>query len=614
MSKSTPSTVQTSIDSKEGESFDQVPISLVALVGSRLLGKSLGQSFEGTPINLFSVDTPSDLPGLVSKKNADGILIPAITADNDVIALALEAQRNSPKKRPSIIVLGLDEAHRKTAQKILGSFYLEIPHGRSELVEIVQRACRRRRLIALIDDSELVHMHTAPVLTQAGYDVISAKDGIEGLRIIRSKKPDLVISDIEMPDKNGYELCREIKDDVELRSIPVMICSALGEAADLQKGFDSGADDYLVKPAVPEELITRTRNLLASLKLAGREKILVVEDSPPIRQMVADGLSRQGFDVKTAKDGKEGFEIAKEVLPDLVITDYDMPRWTGFELVVGLKKNHRTRDIPVMMLTARQTQRDQAQMRAAGLTAYLVKPFSIDKCVALAERLLAERRLLDYKKASRLYLSKGTTEAAEAQAAMRKVGAKRAKECTMTVLFTDICGFTSLSSKKTPGDIVKLLNSYFDLLCPIVLEEGGDIDKFIGDAMMALFEDSQKESGAIKAVRAALRIQKAIQKAGEGSKTKLLSRIGINTGPLVRGDIGSRHVRRDYTVIGDTVNRAQRFESQAPNGGVLISESTFEHCKHMITAEKQENLKMKGVNEQVTGYVVTGLKPKRNNR
>ncbi len=582
-------------------------VTLVVLASTRIFAKALTESLEGAPIRLRIVDSPAELAKKVNESHADGIMVPAITAEEDILPLAMDIQKNHSKRQLSIIVVGLDDTHRKEASRIPGSFYIEIPYGRNELVEIIQRACRRRRLIALIDDSELVHKHTVPVLTEAGYEAISARDGVEGLRMIRSMRPDLVISDIEMPEKDGYELCREIKEDAELQTTPVVICSALGEAADMEKGFDAGADDYLVKPAVPEELLTRVRNLLAGLKLAGREKILLVEDSPPIRHMVADGLGRQGFDVETANDGMAGFEKAKAILPDLIITDYDMPEWTGFELVFALKKNALTRDIPVMMLTARQTQRDQAQMRAAGLTAYLVKPFSIDKCVALAERLLAERRLLDYKKASLLYLSKGTAEAAEAQAAMRKVGAERADECTMTVLFSDICGFTPLSTKKSPAEVVKLLNAYFDLLCPIILDEGGDIDKFIGDALMALFADDPEESGAVKAVRAALRMQKAIKEWSGMSEIEIQSRIGINTGPVVRGDIGSRHVRRDYTVIGDAVNRAQRFESMAPKGAVLISKATYELCKHSVKAEKIENIKIKGVDGPVTGYLIKEL-------
>jgi class 3 adenylate cyclase len=292
-----------------------------------------------------------------------------------------------------------------------------------------------------------------------------------------------------------------------------------------------------------------------------------------------------------------------------------MPGWTGFQLVHALKRNAKTRDIPVMMLTARDTRRDQAQMRAVGLAAYLVKPFSADKCIAMVERLLAERRLLDYKKASRLYLSEGTAAAAEAQAASGQVGAVRAEELTMTVLFADICGFTPLSHEKTPAEVVALLNEYFDLVCPIILDAGGDIDKFIGDAVMALFSDGPDRSGPLSAVRCALTIQQALKDRAESGKAVFTCRIGINTGPLVRGDYGSKHFRRDFTVIGDTVNLAQRYESKAPRGGVLISGETHKACARYLESKPVKGLRLKGVDKPLTAYHVTGTKqPDRKDR
>jgi adenylate cyclase len=106
-------------------------------------------------------------------------------------------------------------------------------------------------------------------------------------------------------------------------------------------------------------------------------------------------------------------------------------------------------------------------------------------------------------------------------------------------------------------------------------------------------------------VAAALEMQQAMERMGG-----LQMRVGINTGPVVRGDIGSRHAPggRDYTVIGDTVNRAQRFEANAPKGGVLISESTYRPVAELVDADPAPGLRFKGVPEPVNAYVVKGLK------
>ena len=107
-------------------------------------------------------------------------------------------------------------------------------------------------------------------------------------------------------------------------------------------------------------------------------------------------------------------------------------------------------------------------------------------------------------------------------------------------------------------------------MCPIIKEHGGDIDKFIGDAIMAVFEDKPPvgDPHALRAARAAFGMQRALRQFAERADP-LQMRIGVNCGPVVRGDIGSRLVRRDYTCIGDVVNRAQRYEANAPKGGVL---------------------------------------------
>src|SRR5262249_6045332 len=394
------------------------------------------------------------------------------------------------------------------------------------------------------------------------------------------------------------QLCKAVKEDARTAHIPVLLCSALGEAQDLERGFDAGADDYLVKPVLPEELITRVHALLAAEGLAEREHILVVDDSPAVRRLVADTLSRQGFHVVAAENGRIGLERALSEPPDLLITDYDMPEMSGFELLLAMRRDPRTRDVPVLMLTARERKRDQAQMRAAGLQSYLVKPFGADKCIAVVERLLAEARLARYKAASRVYLSEGAVRAAESA---RDVGDVRAEERVMSVMFCDICGFTTLSTTMQPREVVELLNQFFDLLCPILKEEQAYIDKFIGDCIMALFEEhADLDPAPLRAARAALRMQKAIQQSAPAG---LQVRIGINTGPLVRGDLGSRFVRRDFTVVGDVVNRAQRLEANAPRGGVLVSDTTYAGIKDHAIAEPRVNT-LKGGPPPLTAYVL----------
>lgn len=510
------------------------------------------------------------------------------------------------------IVIGLEPRDRDVARAVHADGFLLVPFADREVLDVLGASTRSRKVVLLADDSQLIHRHTVPILTDAGYEVVSAMDGVEALELAHERAPDLVITDIEMPRMDGFAVCHAIKNDADLSHIPVLICSALGEATDLERGFDAGADDYLIKPVVPEELTTRVKQLLSGTMPASRERLLVVDDSPALRHYVADCLARQGFEVSTAENGKLGLEKALALKPALIVSDYEMPEMTGFELVHALKRNPETRNIPVIMLTARESRRDMAQMRAAGASAYLVKPFAQDKCVAMVERTLAERRLLDYKLASSFYISEGARRAAEERAAAGDITAVRADEREMSVLFSDLVGFTQMSSKLGPREVIELLNDYFDVMCPIVKAENGDIDKFIGDAIMAVFDLGPGwDEPAERAVRAALAMQGSMEDFNRGRPVQLKMRIGINTGPLVRGDLGSRVVRRDYTVIGDTVNRANRYEARAPHGGVLISQSTYDKLAEIVTVEQVHGLELKGVTEPVTAYSVLGIAPRK---
>ncbi|MFO0566224.1 MAG: response regulator [Polyangiaceae bacterium] len=509
------------------------------------------------------------------------------------------------------VYLGLDAASCEAAQRAGFFRALTIPFQTQELLATIEDSARGRLVVLLADDSDLIHRHTVPILTSAGYDVREAWDGEQALGMLRERKPDLLLTDVEMPKMDGYTLCRSVKTDDTLTDVPVVICSSLGEAADLERGFDAGADDYLVKPVVPEELVSRLHALLATRMVSARESVLVVDDSAAIRHLVADCLRRQGFRVETAVDGQDGKEKAASAPPDLVLTDYDMPRMTGFQLVHALRHDPNTRDVPIVMLTARDSKRDQAQMRAAGLTSYLVKPFGTDKCIAIVERVLAEARLARYKEASRLYISEGALKAAEDMSQKSGgFGEVRAREVDATLLFSDISGFTSMSSKMSAAEVVSILNESFDALCIVIRDQGGDIDKFIGDAIMAVFEDRPEldEQHALRAARAAWGMQEALMRFNEGRGQKLSMRIGLNCGKIVRGDIGSKYVRRDYTCIGDVVNRAQRHEGKAPLGGVLLSATVYERIRDRVVVEEMTGLTFKGIDEPQSAYVLKGFR------
>ncbi len=583
----------------------------VVVTSDPLLAEFLRRPLEPLGHKLAAVASVAELEARIEELEPHAVFLPRRLPDRELAMTVSWLRKQLDHIAIAAIVIGVSPSDRDVAKEALADGFLLVPFADAEVLDVVGATTRAKKLVLLADDSPMIHRYTVPILEEDNYDVVSAHDGAEALRLARERRPDLVITDVEMPKLDGYELCKTLKAGADTAHIPVLICSTLGEAADLERGFDAGADDYMVKPVVPEELSTRVRALFATSLPGSRGTILVVDDSPAQRHFVADCLARQGFEIVTAENGKVALDKAQAVRPQLVVSDYEMPVMTGFELVHALRRDPELRNIPVIMLTARDSKRDMAQMRAAGASAYLVKPFAQDKCIATVERTLAERKLLSYKEASAVYISDGARRAAEERAAAGDLGAVRADERVMSVVFSDLVGFTPMSAGLTPRELITLLNAYFDVMCPLIKDEHGDIDKFIGDAIMAVFDEVRGAAPPPeRAVRAALAMQVAMAQFNAAHGTQMAMRIGVNTGPLVRGDLGSRVVRRDYTVIGDTVNRANRSESKCQPGGVLISASTREALGALVTVEEVHGLTLKGVAEPVNAFQVLSIAPR----
>ncbi|HEX7926611.1 MAG TPA: adenylate/guanylate cyclase domain-containing protein [bacterium] len=179
-----------------------------------------------------------------------------------------------------------------------------------------------------------------------------------------------------------------------------------------------------------------------------------------------------------------------------------------------------------------------------------------------------------------------------------------------TVLFTDIRGFTSFSENREPEQVVEALNQYFEICTRVILEYGGYIDKFIGDAVMGVFGvPVAVENHAERAVRASLHMQRELKEAAKKTGNDVLARVGvgINTGVLVAGNLGSQ-VKMEYTVIGDSVNTASRLNGLAGAGETVISKATLDPIASLVRVEEMEPQKVKGKAEAVQVYKVLEIK------
>jgi class 3 adenylate cyclase len=173
-----------------------------------------------------------------------------------------------------------------------------------------------------------------------------------------------------------------------------------------------------------------------------------------------------------------------------------------------------------------------------------------------------------------------------------------------SVCFIDICSFTNISESESPDTVVRLLNKYFDMMVKEIIAQGGFVDKFIGDAVMAVFRGDYHLD---RAIDACLAVRRKIEQLPEepGSVFRPKVSIGINSGEMISGNIGSANLRRlDYTVIGDAVNVAQRLQSAAGENQVLITESSWNRIRESFNCRKVGEINLKHKSEPVTVYEV----------
>ncbi len=208
------------------------------------------------------------------------------------------------------------------------------------------------------------------------------------------------------------------------------------------------------------------------------------------------------------------------------------------------------------------------------------------------------------------YLSKKVVDEILESPEGRKIGGRRE---TVTILMSDLRGFTSLSETRDPEELVQLLNRYLEGMSKIILDYDGIIDEIIGDGILAIFGVPEKrDDDAPRAVACALAMQNELLKLNKEFTAQgypyLEMGIGINTGGVIVGNIGSE-TRMKYGIVGRAVNTAARIESNTTGGQVLIGESTYNSVKNLLFADVPSSVMMKGLKEPLVYYPVNAIGP-----
>jgi class 3 adenylate cyclase len=343
-------------------------------------------------------------------------------------------------------------------------------------------------------------------------------------------------------------------------------------------------------------------------------RILVVDDDWLNRDLLRAYLTSSGSDVLTAADGLAALELVlgPGAPLDLALVDIQMPRMDGLELCRRLKTAPATRFVPVIIVTALDSEDEKLKAIEAGADDFVTKPYNSTVLLTRVRSLLRLKKLHDdLESRNRLlrqvldgYVSEDVVDVllTDPERYLKLGGEAR----PVTVLFADIRGFTRFTEDHSAPEVVETLNRIFRALSHVVFAHRGTFDKYLGDGLMAFYgAPVAGDDDARRAVATAVEMQQRFRelRAEAGPVMYGLGLgIGLHSGEAIVGNIGSDRVM-DYTVIGDTVNVAKRLQETAAAGQTLVSEAT---CRMVpgLAARRLDALSLPGRQETVVAYVI----------
>jgi len=353
--------------------------------------------------------------------------------------------------------------------------------------------------------------------------------------------------------------------------------------------------------------------------------VLVVDDSRVMRAVLTKSLRDLGFtNITEAVDGSDALLKLREKPFDLMLLDMEMPQLNGIEVLAAINVDHHLKGVPVIVISGAEQTEMAVQCIEAGAEDYLNKPPNPTLLRARVTTSLEKKRLRDLEKLrmAQLQAEKELVELEKEKSerlllnilpgaiAGRLKGGEKAianGHAVVSVMFADLCGFTALSRKTSPADLVSMLNSIFTAFDLIVEKYGVEKIKTIGDCYMLVGGlPTNRDDHAEAVADAAMEMVAALQKINATNATDLQMRVGIHTGPVVAGVIGK--IKFTYDLWGDTVNVASRMESSGLPGRIHVSEQTAQALHGKFALEDRGFVECKGLG-QVQTYFVNGRSP-----
>jgi len=365
-------------------------------------------------------------------------------------------------------------------------------------------------------------------------------------------------------------------------------------------------------------------------------RILIADDNEANRDILAQRLGAQGYDLVQAVDGEDTLAAVKQHAPDLILLDVMMPKLDGFEVCRRLRSDPQYPYIPVILVTAKTDTRDIVAGLDAGADEYLTKPIDQAALVARVRSILRQKALHDRVEAQSAELAAWNValeqRVADQLGEIERIGRLKrflapqiaeliissgderlleSHRRDVTVIFCDLRGFTAFAETAEPEEVWEVLGEYHAGLGALIHAFQGTLERFIGDGLMVLFNDPLRcADPSLRAARLAVAMRECVGDLGSKWAQRgheLGFGVGISHGYATIGRIGFEG-RSDYTVIGSVANSAARLCGEAKSGQILVDTKVHAAIRHLADLEPVGELTLKGFHRPIPAYNILAVR------
>jgi DNA-binding response OmpR family regulator len=394
----------------------------------------LAEAFEAAGFQALPCASAAEARSAVKHDSVLLIILDVLLPDGDGIELLAELRAAQPHAAILMLTTEAEVKDRIRGLQTGADDYVGKPYDSSYVVTRARELLRARHTseapaqqakVLVIDDSPTFRESIRTVLANAGYDVITAGSGEEGLSVATIIRPVAIVVDGQLPGMEGATLIRHIRLDPALRRTPCLLLSGSDERGAELRALDAGADAFVSKGEDVEVVLARLQAMIrataatdeSTTGLVRSKRILAVDDSPTYLHEISSALHGEGYDVVLARSGEEALELLAVQPVDCILLDLMMPGLSGTETCQRIKAAPFTRDIPLIMVTAQQERDTMLDALGGGADDYISKSAELDVLKARLRAQLRRKQFEDENRRMREELLQRDFDAAEARAA-----------------------------------------------------------------------------------------------------------------------------------------------------------------------------------------------------